>query len=216
MRIEKDNIVIRSAAIDDAAQLNSWWNDGQVMEIVGFPNGLGASLEDTINNIKRCEGKLSQLCIIEIDGKPVGELNYKINYDNAAYPGWKICDFNYQNKGYGPKIITMLFEFIFTNEAINTRFPIKKIVWDTTLENKRAQHVYEAKIKAKKTGIRENDWQDQLGNWRTAVDYEITKDDYFNNVASSYAVKHQSFVSYSNVEIKPYEEADYNSFVNMF
>ncbi len=186
MRIEKNNIVIRSAAVDDAAQLNSWWNDGQVMEHAGFPKGLGESFEDTINSINRFEGKLSQLCIIEIDGKPVGELNYKINDDNAAYPGWKICDFNYQNKGYGPKIITMLFEFIFTDEAINTRFPIKKIVWDTILENKRAQHVYETKIGAKKIGIQENAWKDQLGNWRTAVDYEITREEFFNRVVLGY------------------------------
>lgn len=52
MRIEKDNIVIRSATIDDALQLNKWWNDGRVMEYVGFPNGVGEPLEDTIKNIE--------------------------------------------------------------------------------------------------------------------------------------------------------------------
>lgn len=109
MRIQKDNIVIRSATIDDAVQLNKWWNDGRVMEHAGFPNGLGESLEDTMNNIRSWEGKLSQLCVIEIDGKPVGELSYRIKDDNAAYPGWKICDFSYQNRGYGPKIIRMVF-----------------------------------------------------------------------------------------------------------
>ena len=216
MRIEKDNIVVRSAVIDDVAQLNKWWNDGQVMEIVGFPNGLGESLEDTINNIKRWEGKLSQLCIIEIDGKPVGELNYKIDVDNAAYQGWKICDINYQNKGYGPKIITMLFEFIFTDEAINNRFPIKKIVWDTTLENKRAQHVYETKIGAKKIGIQENAWKDKLGNWRTVVDYEITREAFFNSETSISSVKSGKLVKDINVEIKTFEESDYESFVKMF
>jgi hypothetical protein len=39
------------------------------------------------------EGILNDLCIIEIDGKPVGELNYNIK-GNIAYPGWKICDLN--------------------------------------------------------------------------------------------------------------------------
>jgi len=103
MRIQKDNIVIRSATIDDAIQLNKWWNDGRVMEHAGFPNGLMESLEDTMNNIRSWEGKLSQLCVIEIDGKLVGELSYRIKDDNVAYPGWKICDFSYQNQGYGPK-----------------------------------------------------------------------------------------------------------------
>lgn len=76
MRIEKDNIVIRSANLKDAEILNHWWNDGSVMEHAGFPNGLGQSMEETIECVKRNEGHISQLCIIEIDGKPVGELNY--------------------------------------------------------------------------------------------------------------------------------------------
>lgn len=178
MRIQKDNIVIRSATIDDAVLLNTWWNDGKVMEHAGFPNGLGEPLEETIENIKGYEGRLSQLCIIEIDGKPVGELSYGIYEDNKAETGWKICDFSYQNKGYGTKIIKMLFEFLFTDEAINSKIPIKKLVWDTMIENTRAQHVYEDKIGAKKVGVRKNACQDQLGNWRTLVDYEITKEDF--------------------------------------
>lgn len=179
MRINKDNIVIRSAVIDDAILLNTWWNDGNVMEHAGFPNGLGEPIEDTIANIKSWEGKLSQLCIIEVDNKPIGELNYCIEDDGAVYPGWKICDTNYQNKGYGPKIIIMLFEFLFTDETINSKFTIRKIVWDTMLENKRAQHVYENKIGARKIDIHENAWQDQQGAWQTAVNYEITKEDFF-------------------------------------
>ncbi|MDD2282222.1 MAG: GNAT family protein [Eubacteriales bacterium] len=178
MRIETGNIVIRSATVADAKQLNSWWNDGRVMEHAGFPNGLGESMEDTIKNIKSWEGKLSQLCIIEIDGKAVGELNYIIR-EHAADPGWKICDASYQNQGYGTKIIRALFEFIFTDEAINAKTQIEKIVWDTMLENKRAQHIYETKIGARKIGVTENSWKDQVGNWRSAVDYEITREDFF-------------------------------------
>lgn len=180
MRIQKDNIVIRSATIDDAIQLNEWWNDGRVMEHAGFPNGIGESLDDTIASIRRGEGKLSQLCIMEINGKPVGELSYSIRGDEAAYPGWKICDFNYQKQGYGPKITMILLEFIFTDVVINSKFPIEKIIWDTTLENKRAQYVYENenKIGARKMGIQENLWKDQLGNWRSSVDYEISKEDF--------------------------------------
>lgn len=58
MRIQKDNIVIRSATVDDVIQLNKWWNDGKVMEHAGFPNGLGEALEDTIENIRSWEGEL--------------------------------------------------------------------------------------------------------------------------------------------------------------
>lgn len=177
MRIETGNIVIRSATAADAKQLNSWWNDGRVMEHAGFPKGLGESLEDTIRNIKSWEGKLSQLCIIEIDGKAAGELNYRIG-EHAAYPGWKICDDSYQNQGNGTKIIRALIEFLFTDEAINAKTRIEKIVWDTALENERAQHVYETKIGARKIDVKENAWKDQTGNWRSSVDYEITREDF--------------------------------------
>lgn len=216
MRIERENIVIRSAKVEDAIQLNKWWNDGNVMEHAGFPNGIGETLEDTKISIKGWEDKLSQRCIIEVDGKSIGELSYRIKGDGAAYPGWKICDFSYQNQGYGPKIIKMLLEFIFTDEAINSKFPIKKIIWDTMLENKRAQYIYENKIGAKKIGVQENAWKDQLGNWRTAVDYEISKEDFFNGSVSSYQVENQNIGKNSNEEIESFEESDYESFVNMF
>ncbi len=40
----------------------------------------------------------------------------------------------------------MLFGFLFTDEVINCKLPIEKIIWDTMLENERAQYVYENKI----------------------------------------------------------------------
>ncbi len=180
MRIEKDNIVIRSANIDDAIQLNKWWNDGKIMAHAGFPKGLGQSLEDTIIQIRKYEGKLSQVCIIEIDGKNIGELNYRIKDDGSVYPGWKICDLDYQNQGYGTEIIKILFKFLFSDENINSKFSVDRITWDTMLENKRAQYIYEKKIHARKIGIKENAWKDQLGNLRSSVEYEITREDFFN------------------------------------
>lgn len=120
MRIER-NIVIRSAVLEDAPILNKWWNDGRIIEIVGLPNGTGESLEETITSIKRLEGKLSQLCIIDIEVVPVGELNYNISDNNTAYPGWKICNSTYRDKGYGTTIINMMLDFLFTDKAINER-----------------------------------------------------------------------------------------------
>lgn len=70
----------------------------------------------------------------------------------------------------------MLFEFIFTDEAINSKCSMEKIIWDTDIENKRAQYVYENKIGARNVGVRKNCWKDQTGKWRTAIDYEISKE----------------------------------------
>ena len=73
IQISKEHILIRSAVLADAPLLNAWWNDGAVMAHAGFPKGLGQSMEETRRQIAAHEGKLSQLCMILIDGKPVGE-----------------------------------------------------------------------------------------------------------------------------------------------
>ena len=45
MKIENNDLRIRSAEVDDCAQLAKWWNDGSVMAHAGFPNGLGTTEE---------------------------------------------------------------------------------------------------------------------------------------------------------------------------
>ncbi len=133
MRIEQDNIVIRSAVMEDAPLLNRWWNDGAAMSHAGFPEGRGQPLEETIAAIESYEGKLSQLCLIEIDGQPVGEMSFGIG-QNEANPGWKICETSFQNRGYGRKIIRMTFDYLFTNPELNQRMPIHRLFWDTNLK----------------------------------------------------------------------------------
>lgn len=180
MRIEKDNIIIRSASLNDVKILNTWWNDGSVMEHAGFPNGLGESLGKTKENVRRMMGRLNHLCLIEIDGKRVGELNYRIDKkDRIASVGWKLCDEDYQNKGYGSKVIKMTLDYIFTDRHINNYIRIDKITWNTMLENKRSQYVYENKIGARRVKVNKDIWIDQLGRSRTNIDYEITREDFF-------------------------------------
>jgi RimJ/RimL family protein N-acetyltransferase len=52
-----------------------------------------------------------------------------------------------------------------------------KIILDTNLKNKRAQYVYE-KLGFKKTGQNLNSWKDQLGEFQSSVDYELSKEDF--------------------------------------
>lgn len=78
MRIQQGEMTIRSAELRDAEQLNRWWNDGRVMAHAGFPNGLGEPLEQTVALVRRNETQLSQVCIIECSGVPIGETNYSI------------------------------------------------------------------------------------------------------------------------------------------
>ncbi|MDO5717038.1 MAG: GNAT family protein [Tissierellia bacterium] len=178
MELIKDTIRLRTAKEEDVEILNQWWNDGAVMAHAGFPNGLGESLEDTKKNIERSRlHPFSELLIIEIDGTRVGEANFEIK-EHVAYPGWKICETSYQNRGYGMRIITLLFDFLFSN----TEFAIEKIQWDTLLENERAQYVYEEKFKARKINVIENAFVDQVGRQRTAVEYEMTKQEFYERM----------------------------------
>lgn len=177
MKIKSGNIVIRSAEIKDAKILTDWWNDGKVMAHAGFPNGLNTTEEDTTKLILNNRTKLSQLCIIEIDDLKVGELNYRI-MPNVAEIGIKICDSNYQSKGYGTKILKNLIHFLFTDDLINQQTEIEKITLDTNLNNTRAQNTY-LKIGFKKIKVVEDAFTDQLGISQSAVIFEMTKKDYF-------------------------------------
>lgn len=174
VQITKGNIKIRSATLADAPLLNAWWNDGAVMAHAGFPKGLGQSLEETRQQIASYAGKLSQLCIIEIGGRPVGELSFGIG-QNEAQTGFKICDSSQQNRGFGKQIIWMTFTYLFLDEALNSKMPIHRIFWDTNLKNKRAQHVYES-LGAVRLRVVENAFTDQLGEPQNAVEYELTRE----------------------------------------
>ena len=75
-----------------------------------------------------------------------------------------------QERGLGRIALSLLI-----GELFSMGFP--KIVLDTNLNNTRAQHVYE-KLGFQKVAIRENSWTDQLGNPQSAVDYELTPENF--------------------------------------
>lgn len=165
MLLIKDNLTIRNAIIDDAKLLCSWWNDGKVMEHAGYPNGLGITEESIIENISSDFDNTYRRLIIEVDLVPIGEMSYKNIGKNIAEIGIKICNFEKQEKGYGSSSLKLLIKALFN-------LGYKKIVLDTNINNKRAQHVYE-KLGFNKVGVRNDAFIDQLGISQTAVDYEL-------------------------------------------
>ena len=56
-----------------------------------------------------------------------------------------------------------------------------KIVLDTNLKNKRAQHVYE-RLGFQKVDVRIDAWIDQVGKKQSVVDYELTKEHFVDFV----------------------------------
>ena len=94
-------------------------------------------------------------------------MSYYNQGNNIAEIGIKICDSSYQEKGLGRIILS-----IFIKELFNMGYD--KIILDTNLKNKRAQHVYEI-LGFNKVRVRENCWKDQLGELQSAVDYELVQ-----------------------------------------
>ena len=164
MHIKYDSLTIRDAVAADAAQLTAWWNDGAVMAHAGFPNGLGTTVEKVIAGLGN--GRL----ILKENERLIGEACYRKVGEGIAEIGIKICETDCQNRGLGRIILSMLISWLFEQG-------FEKIVLDTNLTNKRAQHVYES-LGFQKLRVNVDSWTDQLGNKQSAVDYELTEDSF--------------------------------------
>ena len=162
MQMQYKNLTIRDAVATDAAQLTVWWNDGAVMAHAGFPLGLGTTVEKVIAGLGN--GRL----VLEENERLIGEACYRKVGEGIAEIGIKICETDCQNRGLGRIFLSMLISCLFDQG-------FEKIVLDTNLTNKRAQHVYES-LGFRKLRINYDSWTDQLGNKRSAVDYELVED----------------------------------------
>lgn len=185
MLIKYQNLTIRNAVADDAEQLCIWWNDGKVMAHAGFPNGVGCVPEEIRKSLSGDTDETHRRHIIELGGKPIGEMNYR-NKDGAhagriqkplstgsAEIGIKICDFSEQEKGYGTELLTVFIDALFRY------YGYERIILDTNLKNERAQHVYEKKLGFRRFEVEKDAWRDQLGELQSTVNYEMSKADWF-------------------------------------
>lgn len=164
MHIKYKNLTIRDAMAADAEQLTAWWNDGAVMAHAGFPNGLGTTIEEVIAGLG--DGRM----VLEEGERLIGEACYRKVGEGIAEIGIKICETDCQNRGLGRIILSMLISWLFEQG-------FEKIVLDTNLTNLRAQHVYES-LGFRKLRINYDSWTDQLGNKQSAVDYELTEENF--------------------------------------
>lgn len=169
MHLKNGKIEIRNAEIADAPQLTAWWNDGKVMAHAGFPNGLETSEEEVVKQIEQESDETTRRHIIIYDGVPIGEMNYRNLGGSQCEIGIKICDEKMQNRGIGKEALSLFIRGLFNDLGYSL------IKLDTDLKNERAQHVYE-QLGFRKIRVNTNAWKDQLGNERSSVDYELTKE----------------------------------------
>ena len=134
MNIKYDQLCIRNAEKKDCEQLAKWWNDGKVMAHAGFPNGLGTTATEIEKQIVNDSDETRRRLMIVYKNTLIGEMSFYV-YENAKYEiGIKICEFDYQEKGLGKIVLSMLIEELFHMGA-------QLIFLDTNLNNTRAQHV---------------------------------------------------------------------------
>ena len=108
-----------------------------------------------------------------MDNMPIGEMNYRNKGSQTVEIGIKICDFSKQNKGVGKILLIMLISALFKD------FGYQKIILDTNLKNKRAQHVYE-QLGFTKLRVNQNSWTNQIGELQSSIDYELYQKDFIN------------------------------------
>ena len=168
MNLKYKELKIRNATLNDVNQLKIWWNDGKVMAHAGFPYGLNITEEKIIHQINQ-DNETKRRLILEYQNKSIGEMCYSQVNENTVEIGIKICNFEYQNQGLGKLYLSMLIQELFKTYT--------KIILDTDLENKRAQHVYET-LGFTKLRINVDSWKNQLNEFRSSVDYEITPEQF--------------------------------------
>lgn len=168
MLLKNDTLVIRNATAGDAETLADWWNDGSVMAHAGFPNGLGISADEIVQNLATDVEGQRRRHIIEENGTPIGEMSYRSKGDGVVEIGIKICIPACQNRGLGKRLLRMFIDGLFNDLGFD------EIVLDTNLKNLRAQHVYES-LGFERLRVNVDSWTDQLGNPQSSVDYRMKR-----------------------------------------
>ena len=170
MYIQYKDLVIRNVEESDCEQLATWWNDGKVMAHAGFPNGLGTSADEIREQLANDDDETRRRLIIDYQGVSIGETSYSNMGDHVAEMGIKICDESYQEKGLGKKLLSMLIGELFSKGY-------SKIILDTNVKNKRAQHVYE-ELGFRKVRVNLDAWENQVGELESFIDYELVPEDF--------------------------------------
>jgi len=163
---------IRPITLEDAEIFARWWNDGRVMKDVGFPEGLGISLEKVREDFQKeiREGKKGfpdsrRFVILDrLTDQPVGEISFgKIDYSKRSCRiGMKIGKVTEQGKGLGADALQTFMDYLYD------RYGFWSIDIDVLSDNQRALGLYQ-KVGFVIEEEVQNYWTDPSGNHRDVV-----------------------------------------------
>jgi RimJ/RimL family protein N-acetyltransferase len=131
--------VIRATAEDDLPNIQSLWNDGRVMQWVGFPNGLGYDLERMKKwfNHLQADQDCRHFVVHDRKGNFCGELFYRkdMAHKRAALDIKLLPEA--QGRGIAAEALKALIRLVFSNE------PEINAVWtEPSEENAAARKLY--------------------------------------------------------------------------
>jgi RimJ/RimL family protein N-acetyltransferase len=132
------NITIRKTKKDDLGQLQSLWNEGEVMKYVGFPHGLRMTFEEMTLWYERLSQKeyTTHYCIFEEDLGFVGETFFSLVKDHEI----AMLDIKLLEKARGKNIAYTALSYAIDQAFDST--PAKKVYVDPNPENIPAWKLY--------------------------------------------------------------------------
>lgn len=164
-------ILIKETSKDDLENIQLLWNDGEVMSFVGFPNGLGISMEKliewlpwAISKPKRCH-----YSIYHDEIGYCGETFYNVDQEHRL----AALDIKLLPKARGKGIAEYSLWF-----AIDQAFyqgNAERVYVDPHLDNKKAWKLYE------KLGFTVRPRPEFLEEWDTYL--ELTKDEWCQRIS---------------------------------
>ena len=174
-----EKTAIRPITMEDVELFTKWWNDGIVMEAVGFPEGLGISeekvREDFEREIKERERGFPEhrrfVILDRLTDQPVGEISFgKMDHKNRSCRiGMKIGESFEQGKGLGKDALVTFMDYLYE------RYGLWTIQLDALADNERALHLYQS-VGFKVTEEISDYWTDPQGKARDVVFLEHRRD----------------------------------------
>ncbi|WFR54879.1 GNAT family protein [Anaerocolumna sp. AGMB13025] len=177
---ESERIAIRDIELSDTTQFVNWWNDGNLMSVMGFKQGMGITehelWEEFKNEITDQDPNRSRRRYVVIDRfskRPIGEVVYgELDLKKKKCGvGIKLCEVSLQGQGLGKETLIAFMNYLFNH------FQLERIELDSIQDNIRALSLYK-KLGFKEYKTIENFWTDPSGISHHLIFLGIDKKDW--------------------------------------
>jgi RimJ/RimL family protein N-acetyltransferase len=168
--MQSKRLLMRPAILEDTEIFHIWWNNGLLMQDVGFPEGLKISADDVRNTIEKHQDNQTLFVIETFMHQPIGELSYRVETSGVRI-GMKIAEMDAQGKGYGKEALSYFCTWLFKT------YPNHDILIDTLATNTRAIKLYQS-IGANIVDVKKAFWTNPHGTVYDAIFFSLKKEQF--------------------------------------